>query len=120
MTDPIPEQAPFRTCGSCHQAWKSWSDFVLDGRLRLLGLQAFPTVVAATEATGRFDIVDVFRRPELCLPHAQDAVAAGAGCLWLQLGVVSWEAARLADEAGLAVVMDRCTAIEVARVRRRA
>jgi hypothetical protein len=35
-----PESGPFRTCGSCQHAWESWSDFVLDGRLRLLGLQA--------------------------------------------------------------------------------
>jgi len=83
------------------------------------GLTTYPSVVAATEATGRFDIVDVFRRSELCVPHARDAVAAGAGCLWLQLGVVSWEAAAIAHEAGLSVVMDRCTAIEVARLRRR-
>jgi predicted CoA-binding protein len=85
----------------------------------VLGLRAYPTVVAATEATGRFDIVDVFRRSELCVPHARDAVAAGAGCLWLQLGVVSWEAAAIAHEAGLSVVMDRCTAIEEARLRQR-
>ena len=44
-------------------------------------------------ATGPFDIVDVFRRSELCVAHAREAVAAGARCLWLQLGVVNWEAA---------------------------
>ena len=88
------------------------------GETEVLGLTAYPSVLAATEATGRFDIVDVFRRSELCVPHAQDAVAAGAGCLWLQLGVVSWEAAAIAHEAGLSVVMDRCTAIEEAKRRR--
>jgi hypothetical protein len=85
---------------------------------RVHGALAYPTVVAATEAGGRFDIVDVFRRSELCPPHAEDAVAAGAGCLWLQLGVVSWKAAAIASRAGLAVVMDRCTAIEHRRLRR--
>ena len=45
-----------------------------------------------------------------------EAVAVGARCLWLQLGVVNWEAARIAHEAGLAVVMDRCTAIEWRRI----
>ena len=40
------------------------------------------------------------------------------GCLWLQLGVVNWEAARIAAAAGLSVVMDRCTAIELRRIRR--
>ena len=43
----------------------------------------------AVAATGPFDIVDVFRRSELCVPHAREAVAAGARCLWLQLGVVT-------------------------------
>ena len=46
----------------------------------------------------------------------REAVAIGARCLWLQLGIVNWEAAAIAAEAGLAVVMDRCTAIEVRRV----
>lgn len=83
------------------------------------GVRSFPTVVAAAAETGPFDIVDVFRRSELCVPHAEEAVAVGARCLWLQLGVVNWEAARIAAAAGLAVVMDRCTAIELRRTRRR-
>lgn len=85
----------------------------------VLGVRAFPSVGAAVAATGRFDIVDVFRRSEFCLPHAEEAVAAGARCLWLQLGVVNWEAARIAAAGGLSVVMDRCTAIEVRRMRLR-
>lgn len=84
----------------------------------VLGRRCFPTVADAVAATGPVDIVDVFRRSELCAPHAEDAVAAGARCLWLQLGVVSWEAARIAHAGGLAVVMDRCTAVEVRRIRR--
>jgi predicted CoA-binding protein len=82
------------------------------------GIAAHPTVQDATEAGGPFDIVDVFRRAELCPPHAEDAVAAGARCLWLQLGIVSWDAARIAAAAGLDVVMDRCTAIELRRIGR--
>jgi len=78
----------------------------------VLGIPAFGTLAEATEAGGPFDIVDVFRRSELCVDHAREAVATGAGCLWLQLGVVSWEAAAIAAGAGLSVVMDRCTAIE--------
>jgi predicted CoA-binding protein len=84
----------------------------------ILGATAYPTLAAAAEAGGSFDIVDVFRRAELCPPHAEEAVAVGAGCLWLQLGVVSWEAARIAHDGGLAVVMDRCTAIEIRRLGR--
>jgi predicted CoA-binding protein len=44
-------------------------------------------------------------------------VAVGAKSLWLQLGVVNWEAAQIAHDAGLEVVMDRCTAIEERRRR---
>jgi predicted CoA-binding protein len=84
----------------------------------VLGRPTYPDLRAAVDAEGPIDIVDVFRRTELCVPHAEEAVAVGARCLWLQLGVVSWEAARIAAAAGLAVVMDRCTAIEVNRLRR--
>ncbi|MFI5226455.1 MAG: CoA-binding protein [Candidatus Limnocylindrales bacterium] len=80
------------------------------------GRPAFATIAEAVAATGPIDIVDVFRRSELCVPHAAEAVAAGAICLWLQLGVVNWEAARIAADAGLGVVMDRCTAIEHRRL----
>jgi uncharacterized protein len=83
---------------------------------QVLGVAAYPTLAAATEATGLFDLVDVFRRPELCIPHAHEAVAAGARCFWLQLGIVNWDAAQVASAAGLAVVLDRCTAIEWRRV----
>jgi predicted CoA-binding protein len=76
------------------------------------GLPAYPTLAEAVAATGPFDVVDVFRRAEACPDHAQEAVAVGARCLWLQLGIVSAEAARIATEGGLDVVMDRCTAIE--------
>jgi uncharacterized protein len=85
----------------------------------VLGIPAFRTLEEAVAATGPFDVVDVFRRSELCVAHAEEAVATGARCLWLQLGVVNWEAARIAQEAGLAVVMDRCTAIEHRRFRTR-
>ena len=85
----------------------------------VFGIPAFRSLREAVEATGPFDIVDVFRRSELCEPHAREAVDAGARCLWLQLGVINWEAARIAHDAGLAVVMDRCTAIEHRRTRGR-
>ncbi len=84
----------------------------------VLGLDAYPDLASAVSATGPVDIVDVFRRAELCVPHAREAVEAGARCLWLQLGIVDVEAARIAHAAGLSVVMDRCTAIEVRRVGR--
>lgn len=81
------------------------------------GVRAYASLVEAVEETGPVDIVDVFRRPEECVAHAEEAVAVGARCLWLQLGIVNWEAARIAVEGGLAVVMDRCTQIEHRRIR---
>jgi len=85
----------------------------------LLGVPAFRTIAEAVAATGPFEMVDVFRRSELCVAHAREAVAAGARVVWLQLGVVNWGAARVAHDAGLEVVMDRCTAIEWRRIQRR-
>ena len=79
------------------------------------GLRCFPTLAEAVAETGPIDIVDVFRRPEACPDHAREAVTVGARCLWLQLGIVSAAAARIAHEGGLAVVMDRCTKVDHAR-----
>lgn len=78
----------------------------------ILGRPCFPDLASAVAAGGPFDIVDVFRRPEAAPEIAREAVAVHAGALWLQLGVVSWEAARIAVDAGMPVVMDRCTRIE--------
>lgn len=83
------------------------------------GIPAFATLVDAVEATGPVDIVDVFRRAELCAPHAREAVAVGARCLWLQLGIVDWESATIAHEGGLSVVMDRCLWVDYRRLGRR-
>ncbi len=62
------------------------------------------------------DMVDVFRKSEECVQYAEQAIAIGAKVLWLQLGVRNDEAARLAEEAGLKVVMNRCPKIEYARL----
>jgi len=62
------------------------------------------------------DIVDVFRRTDDVLPIARQAIAIGAKCLWQQIGVRNEEAQRLAAEAGLDVVMNRCVKIEHARL----
>jgi len=61
------------------------------------------------------DIVDVFRAPDALPAIAADAVKIGAGCLWCQFTVVNAEGARVADEGGLSVVMDRCLKVEHAR-----
>jgi predicted CoA-binding protein len=70
-----------------------------------------PRVATLAEIEERIDLVDVFRRAEFCPDVARQAVAAGAGALWLQLGVVSAEARAIAEEAGLDYVEDECTAI---------
>jgi predicted CoA-binding protein len=83
----------------------------------VLGRTSYATLEDAVAATGAFDMVDVFRRPEHTPDVARSAVATGAKSLWLQLGVVNWEAAQIARDGGLEVVMDRCTAIEDRRRR---
>lgn len=80
------------------------------------GLRCYATLREAVEATGRIDLVDVFRLPPACPEHAREAVAVGARCLWLQLGIASREAGRIAHDGGLAVVMNRCLAVEAARL----
>ncbi len=88
------------------------------------GLTVYPVNPALTEWEGRpayasladvpehIDIVDVFRKPEHVPAVAAEAIAVGAGALWLQLGVINDNAARAAADAGLDVVMDRCLGVE--------
>lgn len=79
------------------------------------GLRCYPTLRDAVDATGPVGIVDVFRLPPACPEHAHEAVEVGAACLWLQLGIASREAGRIAHEGGLQVVMNRCLAVEAGR-----
>lgn len=82
---------------------------------QVAGLRCYPTLREAVDATGKVDIVDVFRLPPACPEHAREAVEVGAKVLWLQLGIVSREAGEIAHAAGLQVVMNRCLAVEAAR-----
>lgn len=71
----------------------------------VLGEKAYSDLSSITE---KVDVVDIFRRSEDVLPTVEEAIRIGAGTVWMQLGVVNQEAASKAEEAGLAVVMDRC------------
>jgi predicted CoA-binding protein len=62
------------------------------------------------------DIVDIFRRPSAAGEAVDQAIEAGAKAVWMQLGIVNEEAASRAEAAGLKVVMDRCTKIEIMRL----
>ena len=79
------------------------------GQDTLLGLPCYPNLQAIP---GPVDMVDIFRRSEFVLPIVEGAVSIGAKFIWMQEGIVNEVAARKAEEAGLTVIMDRCTKID--------
>jgi predicted CoA-binding protein len=78
----------------------------------ILGEKAYPDLLSIPEPV---DMVDVFRSADECPAIAEQAVAIGAKGLWLQLRVISYEAAQIAEAGGLKVVMDRCVKMEHGR-----
>jgi uncharacterized protein len=74
-------------------------------------IHGVPCVASLADIDEPIDLVDVFRRPEFTPEHAREAVAAGAKALWLQLGIRSEEARRIALDGGLDYVEDACTAV---------
>jgi predicted CoA-binding protein len=74
----------------------------------ILGVPVYPSL---SDIDTHVDIVDVFRRAEFTPSIADEAVAIGAGALWLQLGIENEEAAQRATDGGLIVVMDLCIAV---------
>jgi uncharacterized protein len=83
------------------------------GCAEVLGEPCYPCLAAVP---GTVDVVDCFRKPAEMPALAREAVAKGARALWMQLGIRSDEAAQIAADAGLDVVMDRCMKIEHARI----
>jgi predicted CoA-binding protein len=81
----------------------------------LLGKHVYASLTEAKEAGEQIEIVDVFRKAEDVPPVAAEAVKIGARVLWLQLGIRNDEAGRIAQEAGLTFVQDRCIKMEHAR-----
>jgi uncharacterized protein len=79
----------------------------------VLGQRCYPGITDIPEQVG---IVDCFRRASEMVPIARDAVAIGAKVLWMQLGIRNDEAASIAVESGLDVVIDHCVKIEHARI----
>ena len=78
----------------------------------ILGQRSYASLSDISEA---IDVVNVFRQPSAVPAIAREAVSMGARCLWLQYNVISEEGAKIASEAGMDVVMDRCMKVEHAR-----
>jgi predicted CoA-binding protein len=78
----------------------------------VLGEKAYATL---SDIPFHVDVVDVFRAPAFVPAIAEEAVRVGAGALWMQFGVISGSGARIAEQGGLKVVMDRCMKVEHAR-----
>ncbi|WP_074013661.1 CoA-binding protein [Candidatus Sodalis sp. SoCistrobi] len=79
----------------------------------ILGQTVYGTLA---EIPAKIDMVDVFRRAEAVYDLTQEAIAIDAGVLWLQLGIINEQAAVLAKNVGMKVVMDRCPKIEIPRL----
>jgi predicted CoA-binding protein len=82
------------------------------GLEEIRGIKVYPTLASVDRPV---DMVEVFRKPEDLYGIAEEAIAIGAKVLWGQIGVVDHKAARLAEDAGLKVVMNRCPKIELFR-----
>lgn len=73
-------------------------------------------IAASLDVAAPLEMVDLFRASDKVMPAVRDTVRLGAKIIWMQLGVINREAAAIARDAGLIVVMDRCPVIETARL----
>lgn len=81
----------------------------------ILGERCYPDL-GSIPREAAVEVVDIFRRSEEAGAHVDEAIALGARAVWMQLGVIDEAAAARARAAGLAVVTDRCPAIEIPRL----
>lgn len=100
------------------------TSYMVSAAMQSRGYRIIPVNPNATEILGEkcygslsdipepVDIVNVFRRADQVVPVAEEAVKIKAKVFWLQLDIVNEEAARIASEAGLEVIMDRCIKVE--------
>ncbi|MBW2328776.1 MAG: CoA-binding protein [Deltaproteobacteria bacterium] len=79
------------------------------GQAEILGEPCYPDLQSIPEPV---DVVDIFRRSEHVEPVVRDAIAIGAKVVWMQQGIVNVEAATIAEQAGLSVIMDRCMKVD--------
>lgn len=103
---------PWRDSGSIAEflSRKGYTVFPVNPKYQdVLGMKCFPDLYSVP---AKIDIVDIFRNPDDVEPVIDEAIAVGARCVWMQLGVINEHAAAKAEAAGLDVVMDKCIAVE--------
>jgi predicted CoA-binding protein len=106
-----PTRASYRAL--VHMKSKGYTVYPVNpGTEEILGLRCYRSLA---EIGAPVDIVDIFRRGDFVLPLVEEARAIGAKVFWMQIGVISEEAAHAAARAGMEVVMDRCVKIEHCR-----
>ena len=109
---------PDRPSYNVMRTLQSWGYRVLPVNPQITGEHVHGEYVwrALAQIGEPIDMVDIFRRPIAAGEAVDEAIAAGAKSVWLQIGVINHEAAARAEAAGLKVVMDRCPAIDLPRL----
>jgi predicted CoA-binding protein len=79
------------------------------GHSKILGQTCYPDLCSIPDSV---EIVDIFRRSDQVVPFIKDAIEIGAKVIWMQQGIINEEAARIAEQSGLTVIMDRCIKID--------
>lgn len=79
------------------------------GQEEILGRKCYPDLQAIDHPV---DVVDIFRRADQVEPIVRDAISIGARVIWMQQGIINEQAAKIAEQAGLMVIMDRCIKID--------